>query len=62
MNKDNQAVHEPQNERRVPRGIRMAESLWEFVDHAAGMTADGNASALIERWVTEKREDFFKVA
>lgn len=43
------------SEKRIPRGIRMAESLWAFVDEEAEARGD-RASALIERWVAEKRD------
>jgi len=40
----------------------MAESLWAFVDSQAGALGDGGASALIERWVSEKRDAVRRVA
>ena len=45
-------VHE--SPRRSPRGVRMADELWAFVDDFAEMKGT-NASALIEDIVREKR-------
>lgn len=55
-------VHGTKEERRVPRGVRMAESLWEFVDGQAAALGAGSASELIERWVHEKRAAVRRVA
>lgn len=56
-------VHDKKEaERRIPRGIRMAESLWEFVDGQAKAVGEDSASSLIERWVREKRDAVRKVA
>lgn len=52
-NKDGAAVH---NGRRLARGVRMDADLWAFVDDLAEIMTDGNASALITKWVREKRE------
>jgi hypothetical protein len=56
------AVHSTPTEPRISRGVRMAESLWAFVDGQAGALGDGGASALIERWVSEKRDAVRRVA
>lgn len=53
-------VHPP--ETRSPRGVRMADDLWDFVDTLAEAQGDGNASRLIERWVREKRDHVRRVA
>lgn len=54
--KDTGGVHTAPREQRVARGVRMAESLWSFVDDLADIMTDGNASALIEKWAREKRD------
>lgn len=59
---DTPAVHRPLAERRIPRGIRMLESLWEFVDGQADALGEQGASQLIERWVSEKRDAVRRVA
>ena len=53
---DKDAVHKSAPSHRVARGVRMDATLWAFVDDLAAITTDGNASALIARWVREKRE------
>lgn len=52
----------PEREPRVPRGIRMPASLWDFVDNHAAAIGEDSAGALIERWVREKLEAVRKVA
>lgn len=58
---DTATVHR-RPERRIPRGIRMLESLWEFVDGQAEALGEQGASQLIERWVREKYEAVRRVA
>ena len=43
------------NGRRLARGVRMDADLWAFVDALAAEMTEGNASALIAKWVREKR-------
>lgn len=52
---DTVSVHKPPA-KRVARGIRMGEDLWAFVDGMAPVAGEESASALIERWVREKRD------
>lgn len=59
---DKTEVHESPAEPRVARGIRMAASLWEFVDGQADALGEDSAGTLIERWVREKRDAVRKVA
>jgi hypothetical protein len=42
--------------KRVARGVRMDADLWSFIDDLAEIMTDGNASALIEKWASEKRD------
>lgn len=52
--KASQDVHK--SEPRTARGVRMERDLWTFVDDLAEIMTDGNASALIAKWVREKRD------
>ena len=55
-------VHSTPAEPRKARGIRMAKSLWDFVDSQAEALGEQGASQLIERWIREKRDAVRKVA
>lgn len=59
---DMETVHEAKEDRRKARGVRMAKSLWDFVDSQADALGESGASQLIERWVREKLDAVRKVA
>lgn len=48
--------------KRVPRGVRMDENLWDFVDDMAPVLGEKSGSHVIERWVREKRDAVLKEA
>lgn len=55
-------VHTAQRSRRLARGVRMDEDLWEFVDEVAAAHGGGSASKIIEKWIRERREERLRAA
>lgn len=56
------SVHNKTKGKRIARGVRMEQELWDFIEGQAKTFGESGASAVIARWAREKLKAFRRVA